>query len=320
MNVFLTGINGFVGQQLSKELSLRGDRVFGVIRPCSSHTIEDISSVQLRPVANIDGKTNWTNILQGIDTVVHLAARVHIMADSESDPLVAYRQTNVEGTIHLAREAAAQGVRRFVYVSSIKVNGEERSKAYTEKDLPAPKDPYGQSKWEAEQALAKVARETGLEVVIIRPPLVYGPGVKANFLRLLGLVKRGIPLPFGSLHSLRSMIFVGNLVSALLACSDHPNATGQTFLVSDNEDLSVRELLQKIAKTLQVNLILLPIPPFFLHMAACCLGKSAKSRRLTQPLRINCQKIRTTLSWSPPYTLEEGLTKTIEWVSQASLH
>lgn len=317
MNILITGITGFVGNNLSQKLSERGDKIWGTIRTTSGKSVKDLNSVQLIPVENIDGETNWPNSLQGIDTIVHLAARVHIMADSDDDPLAAYRQINVAGTLHLAKEAAAHGVKRFVYVSSIKVNGEERMKAYTERDIPAPQDPYGISKWEAEQALAKVAADTGLEIVIIRPPLVYGPGVKANFLRLLNLVQKNIPLPFGSLKNRRSMIFIGNLVSAIITCCDHQAAVNQTFLVSDNEDISVTELLQEMAIILKKKIFLLPIPPFLLNMAAFCFGKSAEAKRLTKPLIINCQKIRHTLSWFPPYNLEEGLRNTVKWYTKA---
>src|SRR3972149_1484082 len=226
-SVLITGANGFVGQALCKRMASNGWQIRGTVRSAKQVASLPIG-VQAEQIESITADTDWSNALAGVDAVVHLAARVHVMNDTVSDPLSAFRQINVAGTERLARMAATNGVKRFVYISSVKVNGEGCEKPFTEHNIPAPEDPYGVSKWEAEQVLHKVAKEAGLEVVILRPPLLYVPGVKANFLSLLKLIDRAIPLPLSSINNLRSLICVGNLVDAIITCITHPLAVGQT--------------------------------------------------------------------------------------------
>ena len=235
------------------------------------------------------------------------------MHDTSADPLEEFRKVNLHSTTNLARQAAQAGVKRLVYVSSIKVNGEEtrEGQKFSETDPPAPQDPYAISKWEAEQALHRVAGETGLEVVIVRPPLVYGPGVKGNFAQMLNVVAKGIPLPFASVRNLRSLIYVGNLADALIACAIHPAAAGQTYLVCDGEDVSTPDLLRQLATGMGVLARLLPCPPALLRLAGKLTGKSHQMGRLLDSLQVDGGKIRRDLGWRPPYTLREGLQNTV---------
>jgi nucleoside-diphosphate-sugar epimerase len=255
---------------------------------------------------------NWSAALDGIDVVVHLAARVHVMRETVSDPLSVFRETNVAGTLNLASQAAAAGVHRFVFISSIKVNGEhpKGDKPFTETDTPNPQDAYGISKLEAEQGLLKIAQETGMEVVIIRPPLVYGAGVKANFLSMMRAIRKGIPLPLGAIHNKRSFVYTGNLVSLILKCIDHPAAANQVFLVSDGHDLSTTELLKECAVALDVKSRLLPVPQKLIEIGAAMLGKANVAQRLCGNLQVDITKARTLLGWEPPFSVADGLKKT----------
>jgi nucleoside-diphosphate-sugar epimerase len=264
-------------------------------------------------ILSISSDTDWSIVLIGVDVVVHLAARVHVMHDTAVDPLAEFRQVNVAGTERLARMASEAGVRRFIYLSSVKVNGEGNVIPYTEHDTPVPEDPYAISKWEAEEVLQKVSRETGLEVVILRPPLVYGPQVKANFLRMLEVVKRGIPLPLASINNRRSLIYLGNLVDAIITCINHHKAAGQTYLVSDGEEVSTPELIRQVAVALGKPARLFPFPPSFMKLAGSIIGKSDAVERLLGSLVVDSSKIRRELGWMPPYTMEEGLEETAEW-------
>jgi nucleoside-diphosphate-sugar epimerase len=257
--------------------------------------------------------TVWEGALAGVDTVIHLAARVHIMDDTAADPLTQFRKVNVEGTARLAREAAKAGVRRLVFISSIKVNGEETGTPYTPDSPPNPADPYGISKWEAEQALLTIGAETGLEVVIVRPTLVYGPGVKANFLNMIKVVHRGIPLPFASISNKRSLIYVGNLVDALAVCATHPSAAGRTYLVSDGEDVSTPDLIRMTAAALGVPARLFPFPLSLMRLVGKITGKTAAVNRLTGSLTVDSSRIRSELGWKPPFTMREGLRETAKW-------
>lgn len=312
MRVLITGINGFVGKFLASELQKKQFSVSGAVR--SKDKVESSASgVDYFVTGDIGGKTNWQRALNGVDAIVHLAARVHFMKDDADDPLKLYREVNVSGTERLAKQAIRHGVRRFIYLSSIKVNGEERDVAYSRDDLPKPKDPYGISKWEAEQHLKRISEQSGLEVVIIRPPLVYGPGVKANFLKLLGLVNKGVPLPFGSLHNRRSMIFVGNLVSSIIASIEHPEAAGKVFLLSDRQDLSVTELLKTIGQAMGSGSRLIPVPSWLLDILANIIGRSSEMNRLTQSLCVDSSAIQKDLNWTPPYSVKEGIAMTVEW-------
>lgn len=251
--------------------------------------------------------------LQGIHAVVHLAARVHVMTDRAVDPLGEFRKVNTDWTERLVRTAASQGVRRFVYLSSIKVNGEQTRDPFTEADLPDPQDPYGVSKWEAEQALAAVSSETGLAAVVVRSPLVYGPGVGGNFLQLLNILRRGIPLPLALVDNRRSLIYRGNLVDALMRCVQDVRAAGRTFLVSDGEDLSTPELIRRLAKALGVTAHLWLFPPPALRWLGWVVGKSATIDRLLGSLQVDSSKIRRELDWHPPYSVDQGFADTAVW-------
>ena len=309
VTILVTGANGFVGRALCDEAVVRGIVVRTATRRFCDLGIENVV------VSDIDTITNWQDALAGVDVVIHLAARVHVMRDDAHSSLIEFRRVNLEGTEHLARSAATKAVKRFVYVSSIKVNGEKTSKSrcYSGQDLPAPQDSYGISKWEAEQALHRVAKETGLEVTIVRPPLVYGARVKGNFIQMMNVIARGLPLPFASVCNHRDLIYVGNLVDALITCATHPNAAGQTYLVSDGESITTPDLIRNLAKTLGSRCLVFPFPVFVIRFLAKLLGKSAAIDRLTQSLRIDDSKIRRELDWQPPYTMGQGLKSTAEW-------
>lgn len=310
MNILITGANGFVGRTLTKRLRAAGHAVRGAVRSVSLNDMPEIETVA---VGDCGSETEWTPALSGIDTVIHLAARVHLMDDQAADPLAAFRLVNVAGTMQLARQAAKAGVKRLVFVSSIKINGEESPTPYTENSPCTPRDPYAISKMEAELALHALERKIGLEVVIVRPPLVYGPGVKANFLKVLQLVVKGIPLPFASIRNQRSLVYVENFADALAVCAVHPTAAGQTYLVSDGEDVSTPKLIRQIASALGVPARLLPFPVSLMHLAGKLTGKSGELNRLTGSLTVDISKIRRELDWKPPFTMEEGLKETAEW-------
>lgn len=309
MSVLVTGASGFVGGALCRYLAGRGGfRVVPVQRSASAGVL-GVPVV----VGDIDGRTHWGDALAGVDVVVHCAARVHVMKDAEADPLAAFRRTNVEGTLHLAREAFEAGVRRFVFVSSIKVNGEVTAPGacLDERAGCHPEDAYGRSKLEAEEGLWRLARETGLEVVVVRPPLVYGPGVKGNFRSLLVLADTMVPLPFGAIHNRRSMVYLDNLVSALALAAIHPQAAGELFLVSDGEDVSTSELVRLIRRAMRRPERLLPVPVAWLTGGARLLGRSDVMERLVGSLVVNSGKIRQRLGWQPPVTMGEGIMRTV---------
>lgn len=311
MNILVTGATGFVGKPLCDRLVAQKHLVSATIRSVNDkeklpHEIKPIVINSLRDSLSRDQLANT-------EVVLYLAARVHQMNDNSPNALDAYREINTKATICLAKQAAEHGVRRFIYLSSIKVNGEGLTDPYSEKDTPNPIDPYGQSKWEAEQGLLKLAQETGLEVVIIRPPLIYGPNVKANFLQLLKIIDKSIPLPFGAINNARSILFVGNLVDAMIACLDHPNAKNQTFIVSDGEDLSTTNLIRRLGKALGKSPLLLPIPAELLRLTTKLLGKADIGDRLLGSLQVDSSKIRQMLDWTQPYTVDQGLQATADW-------
>jgi len=310
--ILVTGATGFVGRVLSTRLLADRSKVRGTLLASEPHTslIDGICPVIVSPLGP---DTDWQTALQGVDIIIHLAARVHIMDDPADDPLTEFRNVNVAGTEHLAREAAKAGVRRLVFISSIKVNGEETEKPYSSKSPPDPSDPYGISKWEAEQSLRKIEDETDLEVVVVRPTLVYGPGVKANFLKMLTTVQKGIPLPFASIKNRRSLIYVGNLVDALALCAFHPAAAGKTYLVSDGDDVSTPELIRRTAAAFGVKAALFPFPPELLRLAGRITGKVSAVDRLLGSLAVDTSAIRRELGWKPPFTMEQGLAATAEW-------
>lgn len=311
MRFLVTGANGFVGKHLCAELLRQGQTVRAAVRSASP----PLGNIEVAVVGAIDGEINWAEVLRDVDVVIHLAARVHVMKDEAADPLAEFLRVNMQGTANLAYQAAAAGVKRLVYVSSIKVNGERTSETqpFAESDNPNPQDAYAISKLRAEEVLQRVAQESGLEVVIVRPPLVYGPGVKGNFISLLAAIDKGIPLPLSGAHNARSLIYVGNLADALITCAIHPAAAGQTYLVSDGEDISTTILVEKIAKALGCNSRSFYFPHTLLRAVAALLGRAEQIDRLFGSLRVNDEKIRSELAWTQPYTLEQGLRATADW-------
>ena len=311
-NIFVTGANGFIGRALCRKMLAERYHVRGAVRGAAQMAALP-SGVEGVLVGDVGPETDWSEALVGIEGIVHLAARVHVMRESAADSFAAFRQVNTAGTECLAREAVRAGVKRLVYISSIKVNGEGRSDAYTEIDRPAPQDPYAVSKWEAEEILRKVAVNVRLEVVILRLPLVYGAGVRANFFRLLRLVRLGIPLPLASIKNRRSMIYLGNLVDAIITSLVHPKAAGETFLVSDGRDLSTPDLIWLMAGAMGRKARLLPFSPSLLKIMGKLTGKSAEIDRLIGSLRVDSSKIRKVLGWKPRFTVKEGIEKTSAW-------
>ncbi|MGX1187539.1 nucleoside-diphosphate-sugar epimerase [Pseudomonas sp. F-14 TE3623] len=308
----VTGGSGFLGRALINRLvQFSGSSVVAPVRTLSA-TFP--AGVRLLPLTNLNGENDWRDALTGVDVAVHAAARVHVMKEVSLDPLAAFREVNVEATLNLARQAAASGVKRFIYISSIKVNGEgtEHGMAYSADDVPAPIDPYGISKLEAEQGLKVLAADTGMEVVIIRPVLVYGPGVKANFLSMMRWLYRGVPLPFGAIHNQRSLVAIDNLIDLIVTCCDHPAAANQVFLASDGEDVSTTQLLRKLAGALGKPAILLPIPAWLMSGAAALLGQRALSDRILGSLQVDISKNRQLLGWTPPVTLDKALGLTAQ--------
>ena len=311
MHVLLTGANGFVGTGMLHALHERGIAVRPVVRAAAS-TAQMVGAVVMPA---LDATTDWAGALMGVDTIIHCAARAHVMRDEALDPLAEYRRVNVVGTLRLAQQAAAAGVKRFIFISSIKVNGEgtQPGHPYRADDAPHPEDAYGISKAEAEVGLRTIAQETGMELVIIRPVLVYGPGVKGNFQSMARWVDRGIPLPLGSVTgNRRSLVALDNLVDLICTCVDHPRAANRTFLVSDGEDLSTADLLQRIGISQGRRARLLAVPASLLNLAARLLGKGAVAQRLLGSLQVDITKTRELLDWQPPLSVDEGLKKMVE--------
>ncbi|MCC6915681.1 SDR family oxidoreductase [Nitrosomonas sp.] len=315
MNILLTGASGLAGGAVWQTLRQRKVAVRPVFRTLASALTAGCTTDEAVIVPALDAATDWTQALTDMDVIVHCAARTHVMQDNAADPLMEYRRINVEGTLRLAQQAATVGVRRFVFISSIKVNGEGTlpGEAYTADDAPAPEDAYGISKAEAEAGLQKLAQETGMEVVIIRPVLIYGPGVKGNFLTMLRWVQRGFPLPLGAVvKNRRSLVALDNLVELICTCVYHPNAANQIFLVSDGEDLSTADLLQRLGQALGKKVYLPAMPVWLLHLTARLLGKSAVAQRLLGSLQVDIRKTRTLLGWQPPLSVDEGLKKLVK--------
>jgi nucleoside-diphosphate-sugar epimerase len=300
MRVLITGAAGFVGNPLCQTLAAQGIDVIKGVRQLSNTGIQDAC----RPV-DLAGATDCADI----DAIVHLAARVHVMHDAVADPLAEFRKVNVEGTLNLARQAAAARVKRFVYISSIKVNGEWSypQKPFTAADLPAPADAYGLSKYEAEQGLWALAKTTGMEIVVIRPPLIYGPGVKANFLSMMRLLVKSIPLPFAGIRNKRSLLALDNLIDFIIVSLHHPKAANRTFLVADGCDLSTTELLFLLGEALRKPARLFYIPARVMKAAAVITGKKSIFDRLYGNLQIDSKEACAILNWQPPMSVDEGL-------------
>ncbi|MBE9028899.1 SDR family oxidoreductase [filamentous cyanobacterium LEGE 11480] len=320
MNILITGANGFVGQAVCQRILAQYPEIGSIYavcrRPSLPQSLLDQPQIQPVIVQSLAELAASTQLLSQVDCIIHLAARVHQMNDQSADPLAEFRAVNTAAPCQLAQAAARAGVRRFIYLSSIKVHGEASSavEAYAESDQLRPSDPYGISKWEAEVQLQQIALQTGLEVVILRPPLVYGPMVKANFLQMLRVVQRRIPLPLGAVQNRRSLVYVGNLADAIIVSAQHPAAANQTFLVSDGEDLSTPQLLRRIARSFNQSPRLLSLPVGLLQLIARLTGKSAAVSRLIGSLVVDSHKIQQTLAWQPPYTVDQGLQATVDWL------
>ena len=312
--VLVTGANGFLGTDLCKKLLYENYNVRCVVRPGQeSHLPEGI---ELAKIESLDGDTDWIEMLQGVDSVVHLAARVHVMKESTSDPFADYQEVNVQGTERLAQSAAKCGVKRFIFMSSVKVNGGESVTPYREADKPLPIDSYGISKLLAEKHVKRIAVETGMSFVILRPPLIYGPGVSANFLALMKFVDRGRLLPLAGVQNRRSLIYLENMVHAIITCIEHPNAEGNTYFVSDDEDVSTPDLIRMIGAALDQSARLFPVPAILLFILGRLIGKGAFVDRLIGSLTVDISKIKQELKWQPPYTMVHGLQKTAAWYNE----
>lgn len=307
--IVVTGASGFVGRETLAAAVRGGLDVRGIARRTPD---APIAGVDYRIGPELSASGDWTAALAGTDVVVHAAARVHVMRDAAGDPLLEYRRVNVEGTMALARQAVAAGARRFVFLSSIKVNGERtmNGRPFRATDAPAPIDAYGVSKHEAEEALRQLERKTGLEVVVIRPVLVYGPGVKANFAAMMRWLRRRVPLPLGAIRNRRSFVALPNLVDLLLVCASDPAAAGQTFLVSDGEDLSTTELLRRLSAALGVDARLIAVPQGVLRLAARLAGREDLGRRLFESLQVDIEPTKSILGWAPPVSVDEALRDT----------
>ena len=298
MKVLVTGANGFVGGHLCRTLEAAGVEVVRAVRSSPSGAVV---------IGSINSTTDWSAVLEGVDAVVHLASRVHLMRDTVDDPLAAFRTVNVAGTLNLARQAVGAGVKRFVFISSIKA------------DNPESDDFYGISKAEAEQGLKEICSVSGMELVVIRPPLVYGPGVGANFLRLMKLAGSGLPLPLASVRNLRSLVYVGNLCDLIFQCLENSSAAGQTFFVSDGQDVSTPEVLRRLAEAQGKRDRLFPFPVSLLHLAGRLTGRRAEIERLCGSLQIDISHAKKTLGWHPPVSLQRGILKTVEWFREKSV-
>lgn len=305
--LLVTGASGFVGRALSLRAVARGLTV----RAACRFSVDFPPNIACVPVGDIGSRTDWRIALMGCDAVVHLAARAHVIRDVRSDPLSDFRKVNVEGTINLARQAACAGVKRFVFISSIGVNGAETfDSPFVVQDEPFPHSPYAISKHEAEVGLQALALESDMEVVVIRPPLCYGPNAPGNFGALMRWMQRGLPLPFGAVtQNRRSLVGLDNLVDLILTCIDHPRAANQTFLVSDGEDLSTADLLRRICKAMNQPAPMFPVPTSFLAVAACFLGKKSVAQSLLGSLQVDIRKTCELLDWKPPVSVDEGLRR-----------
>ena len=310
--ILVTGSSGFLGTALVDHLAQLPD--VHVVAISRRETRTALSNVTTATVAALDAGTPWHTVLEGVDTVVHAAARVHVMHDTADDPIALYREVNTLGTLNLAEQAAAAGVRRFIFISTIKVCGEStaRGECFRPDDAPNPSDPYAISKHEAEQGLLTLANSSAMEVVIIRPVLVYGPGVKANFLQLMRTLRKGVPLPLGAVNNARSLVSLDNLIDLIRVCIDHPGAANQVFLVSDGQDLSTTELARRLKSHMRASGWLIPVPESLIMLGATLLGRKSAAERVLGSLRVDINKNRERLQWQPVVSVEDGLKKTVE--------
>ncbi len=308
MKIVLTGATGFLGGHLLRSLVHENVHIIGRSKP---EKILDAHFFR----ASIEKNIDFSNVLINAHVLIHCAARAHVIRDEESDPLAAYRAINVEGTINLATQAASMGVKRFIFISTVKVNGESTDKSIPLKptDKPQPTDSYGISKLEAELGLQKIAAETNMEVVIIRPVLVYGPGVKANFYNMMKALSMGVPLPFGAIDNKRSLVYVDNLIDLIKVCIDHSSAANQIFFASDGEDLSTTDLLKRLGGALNLPVRLVSLPVVFFKFVSRMLGKEENFHRLASSLVVDISKNRDLLGWIPPVSVDDGLSKTAHY-------
>jgi UDP-glucose 4-epimerase len=311
--ILVTGATGFIGKAVLERL-LAKDQARYVAVAARNGGQQWPGKVLPRVTGDLEPSTDWSVALEDVSAIVHCAARVHVMDDTATDPLAEFRRINVQGTLNLARQAAAKGVQRFIFISSIKVNGEatQSGAPFFADGISAPLDPYGVSKMEAEQGLHEISAQTGMEIVAIRPPLVYGPGVKANFAAMMRWLKRGVPLPLGAIHNQRSLVALDNLVDLIVTCLTHPAAANQTFLVSDGEDLSTTQLLRRMSHALGKPARLIPVPASVLKLGAALVGKPELAQRLCGSLQVDISKTRELLGWRPPVSVDEGLRRTAE--------
>lgn len=315
MKTLLTGSTGFIGFALTQYLQQQNYSLTATVR-CITKTLP--ATIQQVPIGDLLPNTTWTNVLNDVDTIIHLAARTHILKEQSADPLDAFRKTNTLATINLAQQAAEAGVRRFIFISSIGVNGNQTfNTPFTAENNPSPKEPYAISKYEAEIGLREIASQTGMEIVIIRPPLVYGPNAPGNFARFIKAATSGLPLPLGNIHNQRSLVALDNLIDLITLCIDHPAAANQTFLVSDGEDLSTTDLLHRLGSALNKPARLLPVPQVMLTTALHLLGKEAIAQRLCGNLQVDISKTRDLLGWQPIIRVDEALQKTAQaWLAK----
>lgn len=299
--IFITGSSGFVGKSLKKELTKRNIPFYAGVRLAKN--ANEVS------YGDITTQQNWCGLLEDVNVVIHLAARVHVMNEVAENPIELFRKVNCEASVNLAKAAKEVGVKRFIFLSSIKVNGEQTTTPFQASDKPMPEDPYGISKMEAEEALMKLHEPGVFDVVIIRPPLIYGAGVKANFEKLFQLVQKGVPMPFGMVKNKRSMVSVYNLNDLIINCCDNPQAGGNIFLVSDDNDLSLPELIQRMAESKNKSALLLPVPVALMKLAFALIGKSSVSTRLFGNLQVDINKTKKVLGWKPPYTFLETFSE-----------
>jgi len=311
LKILTTGATGFVGKVLLSELVAQNFSVSAAVRDDAAIIANGVRKITVGDLTKV---SDWQAALQSIDVVIHVAGRAHIMNDNVVDPLTAFREMNTEVTLLLAKQAAEMGVKRFVFVSSVKVNGEMAvlNHPFKPDDGFIPNDPYGLSKYEAEKGLLVLAKETGMDIVIIRPPLVYGAGVRANFASMMTWVNKNIPLPFGSIHNQRSLVALDNLVSFIIHCIDHPKAANEVFLISDGEDVSTTQLLKKVAKAFNKKALLIPVPVSVMTLAAKLIGKADVANRLFGSLQVDSSKARDLLGWKPVTTMDEQLKKIAE--------
>lgn len=317
MLVLLTGSTGFIGSALLKQLHSK-DGV--LVRTALRRNVTDMpSDIETTQVGDLSPDNKWQVCLSGADVVIHTAGRAHVVRDTALDPLTEFRRVNVEGTLNLARQAGEAGVRRLIFISSIGVNGSRSICPFTETDIPHPVDPYAISKSEAEQGLRQIAESSGMEVVIIRPPLVYGPNAPGNFGRLMSLVYRGIPLPLGAIHNKRSLVALDNLVDLIMTCISHPAASNQIFLAGDGEDLSTTDLLRRIGNALGKPVRLFPVSSSLLKWGALLIGKPRIAQSLCESLQVDISKARKLLGWTPSVNIDDCLKRTAKHFLESQL-